>query len=145
MYNRYVPQKQTYAPIAEPVPAPKEEPKAPDEKKYIRGQGHTQAPGENSGNFFSPSGTMWGANLGKLTELLDREKSGSMGGLLSALKLDEVDTGDILLILIILLLLVEGDDLELVITLGLMLLLGLGGRTKKDPDGKEASGSRETC
>ena len=36
------------------------------------------------------------------------------------------DTGDILLVLIILFLLVEGDDLELVITLGLMLLLGLG-------------------
>lgn len=38
------------------------------------------------------------------------------------------DTGDILLILIALLLFLDGDNLELVITLGLMLLLGLGDR-----------------
>ena len=36
-----------------------------------------------------------------------------------------LDTGDLLLVLIILLLFLEGDNLELVITLGLMLLLGL--------------------
>ena len=35
------------------------------------------------------------------------------------------DTGDILLVLIILFLFLEGDNLELVITLGLMLLFGL--------------------
>ena len=40
--------------------------------------------------------------------------------------LDRFDTGDILLVLIILFLLVEGDDLELVITLGLMLLAWAG-------------------
>lgn len=37
----------------------------------------------------------------------------------------QFDTGDILLVLIILFLFLEGDNLELVITLGLMLLLGL--------------------
>ena len=40
--------------------------------------------------------------------------------------LENLDTGDILLVLIILFLFLEGDNLELVITLGLMLLLGLG-------------------
>ena len=40
--------------------------------------------------------------------------------------LENFDTGDILLVLIILFLYLEGDNLELVITLGLMLLLGLG-------------------
>ena len=49
-----------------------------------------------------------------------------LGGILKNFSLDRFDTGDSLLVLIILFLLVEGDDLELVITLGLMLLLGLG-------------------
>ena len=36
-----------------------------------------------------------------------------------------LDTGDVLLLLILLFLFLEGDDMELVITLGLLLLLGL--------------------
>ena len=36
----------------------------------------------------------------------------------------QIDTGDILLVLILLFLLLEGDNLELVITLGLLLLFG---------------------
>lgn len=46
-------------------------------------------------------------------------------GISNHLKLEHFDTGDILLILIILFLFLEGDNLELIITLGLMLLLGL--------------------
>lgn len=53
---------------------------------------------------------------------------GSLSGLLRGLgRQDEgshLDTGDILLMLILLFLFLEGDNLELVITLGLMLLLG---------------------
>ena len=49
--------------------------------------------------------------------------------------LDRFDTGDILLVLIILFLLVEGDDLELVITLGLLLLLGLADDRKEEKQG----------
>jgi hypothetical protein len=49
-----------------------------------------------------------------------------LGGVSEHFSLGNLDTGDILLVLIILFLLLEGDDLELVITLGLMLLLGLG-------------------
>lgn len=48
------------------------------------------------------------------------------GGLLKALHLDNFDSGDILLLLILLYLMAEGDDLELVIALGLVLLMGLG-------------------
>jgi hypothetical protein len=44
-----------------------------------------------------------------------------------------MDTGDILLFLIILVLLSEGDELDLIITLGLMLLMGLG-EEKKNPE-----------
>ena len=54
------------------------------------------------------------------------KKSGPLTGLLRSLKLEELDSGDVLLLLILLLLFLEGDDMELVIALGLILLLGLG-------------------
>lgn len=53
------------------------------------------------------------------------KKSGGLAKLLKGLKLEGLDTGDILLLLILLFLFLEGDDMELVITLGLLLLLGL--------------------
>ena len=53
-------------------------------------------------------------------------------GLLKSLGLEELDRGDIFLLLILLLLLTDGDDLEPVITLGLLLLFGLGGRESRD-------------
>ena len=49
-----------------------------------------------------------------------------LGGVLKHFSPERIDTGDILLALILLFLFLEGDNLELVITLGLMLLLGLG-------------------
>lgn len=52
------------------------------------------------------------------------EKKG-LGGLLKALKLEDLDTGDVLLLLILLFLFLDDreDNLELLITLGLMLIL----------------------
>jgi len=52
------------------------------------------------------------------------EKKG-LSAILKSLKLDDLDTGDVLILLILLFLFLEGDDIELIITLGLMLLLGL--------------------
>ena len=49
-----------------------------------------------------------------------------LSGLLRALRLESLEAGDILLLLIVLYLLVEGEDLEPVLALGLVLLLGLG-------------------
>ena len=46
------------------------------------------------------------------------KKSASLTSLLHMLKLEDLDTGDVLLLLILLLLLVEGDSTELVIALG---------------------------
>ncbi|MDD6160398.1 MAG: hypothetical protein PUB51_04635 [Oscillospiraceae bacterium] len=46
-----------------------------------------------------------------------------LGGKLRSFSAEPPDSGDILLVLIILFLYLEGDNLELVITLGLMLLL----------------------
>lgn len=64
-------------------------------------------------------------NSGPLNEITSGLSS-FLGGLLQHFSLEKLDTGDILLVLIILFLFLEGDNLELVITLGLMLLLGLG-------------------
>jgi len=54
-----------------------------------------------------------------------------LSGFLKTLRLDKIDSGDVLLLLIMLYLLVEGDDLELVIALGLTLLMGLGDDKEK--------------
>jgi len=56
-----------------------------------------------------------------------------LDGVMKHFSLENFDTGDILLVLIILFLYLEdGDNLELVITLGLLLLLGLDGGKDKD-------------
>lgn len=54
-----------------------------------------------------------------------QEEKKGLSALLSALKLNEIDTGDVLLLLILLFLFLDDreDNLELLITLGLMLLL----------------------
>lgn len=57
-------------------------------------------------------------------EAAQKEKKG-LSALLAGLKLEELDTGDVLLLLILLFLFLDNreDNLELLITLGLMLLL----------------------
>lgn len=53
-----------------------------------------------------------------------KEKTG-LGGILKRLSLEDLDTGDVLLLLILLFLFLDDreDNLELLITLGLMLIL----------------------
>jgi hypothetical protein len=53
------------------------------------------------------------------------EKGGGLTGILKNLKLDDLDTGDILLMLILLFLFLESDDEELILTLARMLIIGL--------------------
>lgn len=55
----------------------------------------------------------------------DEGKSGGLSALLQALKLEELDAGDVLLLLILLFLFLDDreNNLELLITLGLMLIL----------------------
>ena len=52
-------------------------------------------------------------------------RKGALSALLKSLKLEELDAGDVLLLLILLFLFLDDreDNLELLITLGLMLLL----------------------
>lgn len=56
----------------------------------------------------------------------DGRKPGLLDRLMKAVRLESLDTGDLLLLLILLLLFLDGDDWELPIALGLILLLGLG-------------------
>lgn len=104
MYNRYIPSSAQYGPI-------------PPEERPSSHPG-----GERSGGL----GGLLGGLLG--------DKGGETGGigqalssLLKSFHLEELDTGDILLALIVLFLILEdGDNLDLVITLGLMILFSLG-------------------
>lgn len=104
MYNRYIPQETEYYPLFTEETSREKSEKNPFSIKNLLTGG---------GNF-------------PFQELGKEEGGDPLGGLLKSLKLDGVDSGDILLILIILFLLLEGDDhWELVITLGLLLILGL--------------------
>ena len=101
MYNRYIPEDASYVPVEPPRPSASASASAP-------------RPAPRRQPAFR-----WN----ELTGLL---KGGEGGGLWKTLHLDGLDAGDILLMLIMLYLLVEGDDLEPVIALGLVLLMGLG-------------------
>ena len=117
MYNRYIPKDAAYTRVeAEPPKAEKRsEPR----------------PGQSRGNSFQLPRFLSGKD--GLSGLLSG--SGGISSLLKSLKLDNIDKGDVLLLLIILFLLAEGDDLELVIALGLVLLMGLG--DQKEPEEQE--------
>lgn len=99
MYNRYIPEDGTYTWARSAPPPPAGEPDGPGVSGLFKGKD-------------GPS-------------LLQLGKDG-LSGLRKALRLEKLDSGDILLMLIVLYLLVEGDDMELVIALGLVLLMGLG-------------------
>ena len=116
LYNRYIPNDTEYSWVGE-------------EPEKI-----TAVPPPSSGN----KGKSGGNGRDPLSMLLRNGgtlfpgKEG-MSGLLKSLRLEKLDSGDILLLLIILFLLVEGDELELVIALGLVLIIGLGdGEGKKE-------------
>ena len=110
MYNRYIPKDGAYTRV--PVEEPQEGPSA--------GRGAGDRPERDC-----PPGTNRPSGGGfPLSDFLTG--SGGLTGLLKALRLENLDSGDILLLLIVLLLLLEGDNLELVIALGLVLILGLG-------------------
>lgn len=110
MYNRYIPEDESYTPVEPPAPAPR--PPRPPERPS--GSASVRLP-----DFLNLGG-------GSLSRLFSGGEGGGLSGLLKTLHLDRFDSGDVLLLLILLYLLVEGDDMELVIALGLALLMGLG-------------------
>ena len=103
MYNRYIPEDTSYARVEPLASAPRS---APGSERRSR-----------------PSAISLPSFL--------TEKEG-LSGIFKSLRLDRFDSGDILLLLIMLYLMAEGDDLELVIALGLTLIMGLGDGKKED-------------
>ena len=91
--------------------------------RYIpNGASYTRIPEEDAPPVRTPPEPERPAEAEKVAE---HKAAGGLSGLLKGLKLEGLDTGDGLLLLILLFLFLEGDDMELVITLGLLLLLGL--------------------
>ena len=117
MYNRYIPNGTGYTRILEedapaaPPPAAPVPPPAPEPEP------HPPAPTQA----FLPLPPRSDAS----PDAPEEEKKGLLTGLLKSLKLEKLDSGDILLLLIILFIFLEGDDIELLIALGLFLVLGL--------------------
>ena len=121
MYNRYIPAEEEYVLVEDP-PAPENPLPPPKSRPFSPGQEPS-----SPGGFFSLPRFPKGRDLASgLSALLGRKEGGGISGLLRSLGLEDIDAGDVLLLLIILYLLVEGDDLELVIALGLTLLMGPG-------------------
>ena len=121
MYNRYIPNGASYTRVTvdEPVESSPGASQAREPHQKARpGDQRSQHSGRPR-----PGGP---AGFSLPSFLTGEGGSGGLGGLLKALKLEDLDSGDLLLLLIVLLLLWEGDDLELVIALGLVLILGLG-------------------
>lgn len=121
MYSRYFPSEDAFRLLPQEEEIPNPPPPAPPEPKPpIRGAQNSTPPHPKG-----PAGEL----LGGLTQELNR----FLGGLFR-FSLEDLDTGDILLILIVLFLFLEGDDLDLAIALGLTLLLSLGEpRSAPDP------------
>lgn len=114
MYNRYIPNDTSY----ERIPEQKAAPSRTSEPQRHRQETRRPPP---------PSSPKGSNPLEGIT--------GKLGGLLKNFHLEELDSGDILLVLILLFLFLESDDnLELVITLGLLLLFGLFGNDEEKSD-----------
>ena len=117
MYNRYIPSGTSYERVSEPEPPPKHAP-GPQRPRTEARRPPTPPPQKGAGPLEGITG--W------------------LGGLLKSVHLEELDSGDILLVLILLFLFLESDDnLELVITLGLLLVFGLFGKDDKEEKEKE--------
>lgn len=100
MYNRYI----------------------PEDASYTRVEGERPpAPSRSSGQVPRPRGQQPPV---RFPDFLPGKES--LSGLLKTLRLDRIESGDILLLLIALYLWKEGDDPDLAIALGLVVLMGLG-------------------
>lgn len=122
MYNRYIPKDTVYAPVNA----------GPASRTGGMRSGPARSPGSTPRPPLSSLSALLSGRGEGLGALFSRGERRGLSGALKALKLEEIDTGDILLLLIVLYLLVEGDDLELVIALGLVLLMGLGEKGEEE-------------
>ncbi|MGI5963223.1 MAG: hypothetical protein ACOX7N_05815 [Lawsonibacter sp.] len=128
MYNRYIPEQASYTQVenGEEKTAEVFHPMGTNpNSRHMTSQ--TSRP-QNAGaaGFRMPSFLTGKDGLSTFLTSLTGNGQKGLSGLLKGLKLENLETGDLLLLLIVLYLLIEGDDLEPVIALGLVLLLGLG-------------------
>ena len=109
MYNRYIPGNTRYEPIREP-------PRTVGPFRQRKDAQRPPPPPTKEAN--PPEGII-----------------GGLSGLLKQVHLEQIDSGDILLILILIFLFLEGDDnTELLIALGLLLVFGLFDRGDRSDD-----------
>lgn len=122
MYNRYIRNDDGHyrrIPVQDPPPPGEERgspppPPPPPGGAYAPPQGggpNTPPPPQGGGPHVPPPPSGGG------------QRKGFLSGILSRLKLDEIDTSDLILLLLIFLLFREGEDEELLIALGLLLIL----------------------
>lgn len=110
MYNRYIPSSAPFVPLEPPSAAPSPPPQSP---KSSKGSGAPSSHGFSLRTLLSSAG-------------LPAEGAHSLSDLLRRFHLDDLDLGDVLLAAVLLLLILdEGDDLDVLITLGVMLLVSL--------------------
>ena len=131
MYNRYIPGANGHTRIAVEEDAPRHQRTG----EHATRQKQTQSRQKNGE--YSQQGSRTPQDIfrnltGTLNFFGGEDKNAGMAGILKSLHLEDLDSGDILLLLIVLLLFLEGDNMDLVITLGLMLLLGMGEGKKGD-------------
>ena len=117
MYNRYIPSADGYVRVTE------EDAPEPPRGTPLREETPREEPPRAA--YHSAGRELLDRLTAPLKRLGGEEKNAGLSGILKAFDLEELDSGDVLLVLIILLLLLEGDDLEPVIALGLMLLFSL--------------------
>ena len=115
MYNRYIPEDMSYTQVEE---------SPSNAHPGVPRNGSPSVPPFRLPDFLSGREGLFAIFEGR--SLFPGGTGEGLSGLLKTLHLDKIDSGDILLLLIMLYLLVEGDDLELVIALGLVILMGLG-------------------
>lgn len=123
MYNRYIPKGNAYERVVvEDTPSPSvqqnipamastnTEKEPPSQKTDVP---HQKSKEERETEMpFSGLASLFGVSGGNIRSFLKK------------FQFDTLDTGDILLVLILLLLVSEGNDLEMMIALGLLLLMG---------------------
>lgn len=114
MFHNYMPPHASFHPLpSEEEPVHGEESHSAQENTNVS---HSSA--QPSFKQKPPGSDLLGELTGGIRDVL--------GGVFKDFSLKNLDSGDILLLLIILFLFLEGDNLDLVIALGLMFLLGFG-------------------
>lgn len=119
MYNRYIPEGASYTPVE------REPRQSPPVKEPSRPGPRPQRPAGSSGGQGRPKpGRQPLFRPGGFRIPFSLAGGDGLSALLKAVHLDGMDSGDLLLLLILLYLMTEGDDLEPVIALGLVLAMG---------------------